>query len=373
MNNQTPNILLLSCSTGQGHNSAALALAEELRRRDLSHTLADPIAFRSERASRIVAAAYNRMIQKAPRAFNLLYRAGDLYSRHSRFSPIYYANAGSARALGQYIDRQGITAVICTHLFAMETMTAARRQGLTRVPCYGVLTDYTCIPFMTETRLDGYFIPHESLVEEFAAQGVPREELYPTGIPVSRKFASHPDRAVARQTLGLPADKAVVLVMGGGAGSGHFAELCAALQAHGGENWLAAVLVGRNEALARSLAEAFGDDPRIRLVPFTKQVELYMAAADVMITKPGGLTSTEAAVAGVPLVHLLSYAACEARNVAFFTARGLSVQAQDGAGAAAAAWQLIDDPARAAAMVAAQHAVVNPQAACAIIDKVVGA
>lgn len=367
---RAPYILLLSCSTGEGHNHAARAIAEELERRGIPYAAADPIAFRSKRASKLAASAYSRMIQKVPGTFNALYKMGNLYSSTGRRSPVYWANSLCARSLSAYIAQQGFSAVICTHLFAMEAMTAARQEGLCALPCFGVLTDYTCIPFTEETRLDGYFVPHADLTEELVGKGIPREHIFPTGIPVSGKFVRPADRGEARGRLALPAEKTVVLVMGGSAGCGHMGRLCRELSAYPGD-WIVNVLVGRNREMEETLERQFGGSDRIRPVAFTEDVDLYMSAADVIITKPGGLTSTEAAVANVPLVHLLSYAACEVRNVEFFSARGMSVWAQDEAQAAAAAWELARDGERRARMIAAQRREINPQAAEDIVESVV--
>lgn len=97
----------------------------------------------------------------------------------------------------------------------MEALTAIRKKGGFNIPCCGVLTDYTCIPFFGETKLDGYFIPHEELRDEIAKCGIPKEKLFATGIPVSKKFAVHESKAAARAALGLPADKPVMLIMSG--------------------------------------------------------------------------------------------------------------------------------------------------------------
>ena len=78
-------------------------------------------------------------------------------------SPVYYANSKYAPGLREYIEGKGFDAVVSTHLFPMEALTAIRKKGGFNIPCYGVLTDYTCIPFFGETKLDGYFIPHEEL------------------------------------------------------------------------------------------------------------------------------------------------------------------------------------------------------------------
>lgn len=364
------NILILSCGTGDGHNRAAQAIAEVLQRREILHTFMNPIALYDKRAGRWVDAAYNRMIQRRPGAFNFLYRAGSLYSSRGWTSPVYSAIAHCADRLGGYIEENAFTAVICTHLFAMEAMTAVRKTKARDIPCFGLLTDYTCIPFTEETRMDGYFIPHADLADELAGKGIPREKIYPTGIPVSRKFAAHPDRAAARHALRIAEETPFILVMGGGAGSGDMARICRELLRSPGQ-WLAGVMTGRNVKLFQALDRRFSQEKSIRLIPFTDQVNLYMAAADVIITKPGGLSSTEAAVANVPLVHLLNYKACEKGNVEFFSSRGMSIWAKSAEDAVSAARRLLRDPDLKEKMLSAQRKYTDPKAAETIVESVV--
>ena len=364
------NILILSCGTGDGHNRAAQAIAEALEHREISYTFINPITLYDKRAGKWVDAAYNRMIQKRPGAFNLLYQAGSVYSSRGWSSPVYSSIAHCADRLSGYIEENAFSAVICTHLFAMEAMTAARKTKACRIPRFGLVTDYTCIPFTAETCMDGFFIPQSDLLEEFVREGIQREKIYPTGIPVSTTFTEHPEKAAACRALQIPEDKPFILVMGGGAGSGNMAQICRELLQYPGE-WLAGVMTGRNHSLFQSLDRQFSNEKAIRLIPYTEKVSLYMAAADVILTKPGGLSSTEAAVANIPLIHLLNYRACEKRNVEFFSSRGMSVWAKNAQDAASAVWKVLWDPQIKEKMLAAQRKYMNPKAAETIVESVV--
>lgn len=362
-------ILILSSGTGEGHNSAAYAVAEALDRAGAAHELVDPLTFRSQRTAKLVTASYNGIIKKTPAAFGLIYRAGALYSSTRLVSPVYYANARYAGALRDYIDANRFDAVVTTHLFAMEALTAMRRKFGAGVPCYGVLTDYTCIPFFHETRLDGYFIPHDDLRPELEAKGVDGARLHATGIPVSARFAAHRPRAEAREALGVAADAKMLLIMTGGAGCGNPFALCDALLRLG-EPPETFLLVGHNAELQEKLSKKYGGCAWLHLVPFTREVPLYMNAADALISKPGGLSSTEAAVANIPLVHLLAFNGCETKNVEFFTAHGLSVRADREDEAILAAKRLLDDPDAAERMRQAQRREIHPDAADRIAEAV---
>ena len=363
-------VLILSCDTGCGHNSAAAALSDELRRRGIEHTVFDPLTLGGKRTDRIVSASYSGMLRKAPSAFGVIYRVGDLYSSTGITSPVYLANAVYAKKLQAYITNGGYDRVICTHLFAMEAMTAIKRRLGGSVPCYGVMTDYTCVPFFAETKLDGYFIPHEDLREEHVKKGIPCDRIWCTGIPVRERFTHHTDKAEARAALGMPADAEIALVMSGGVGCGNIGEICSALLKKQTGKLAVFVLTGRNAQMKQELDGRFADVPALHTVSFTDKVNLYMNASDVMISKPGGLTSTEAAVSGIPLVQLLTYTGCEKKNIAFFSSHGMSAQAESPEDAAEKAAELIRDREKAEAMLLAQRRNASPEAARIIIEKV---
>ena len=364
-------VLILSCDTGEGHNSAAAAVAGALTQRGIESHVFDPLVLAGKYAERFVSGAYTTIMKKAPSAFNALYRAGDIYSSTGITSPVYHANARYAANLRAFIETNGYDRVVCTHLYPMETLTAIRKSGDFTVPCYGVLTDYTCIPFLAETDLDGYFIAHEDLRAELVEKGIPSDRIIVTGIPVDEKFAHHMEKAAARNYLAIPQNQDVFLIMSGGIGVGNAGAICdEILRRHSGA-FTVYILVGRNSDLKQTLEEKYAGNEHVRIVTFTKKVNVYMNAADVMISKPGGLTSTEAAVAQVPLVQLLVYTACEAPNIAFFSSHGLSERAENSADAAEKAVALVRDKARAEAMREAQRNTIAPDAADKIAERIV--
>ena len=321
-------------------------------------------------AAKIAAGTYNGIIKNVPAVFGAIYGAGALYSATGWTSPIYLANAHYAGKLRTYIEENGFDAVLCTHLFPMEALTKLKKKTDFSVPAYGILTDYTCIPFLRETQLDGYFIPHEALRQELVAQGIPSERIFSSGIPVSAGFSDRTERSAARQALGMTADLPSVLIMSGGVGCGNIQALCDELLNRMTFPFSIYVLVGRNEDLRQELETAYESCEYLHVVPFTRQVALYMNASDVMISKPGGLSSTEAAVANIPLVHILAFSGCETKNAAFFAEHGMSVRAANARDAVSAALELLSDKTRAEAMRTAQRENIPSDPADRVIERV---
>ena len=361
-------ILILTCSTGEGHNSAAKAIETALHKRHVSCVIRDPVSFQSEKAEKLVSGLYNQTIRRTPHVFGAVYQLGNLYSQARLPSPVYWANARYAPALRRYILTEGFDAVICTHLYGMEAMTAIRRQWGLSIPCYGVLTDYVCIPFTDETDLTGFFVPTKDTAEFMIRRGIPREKLHVTGIPVDEKFRRLPGRESARAVLNLPLQEHIYLIMTGGVGCENMETLCRRMLEKMEENELLVVLTGRNDTL-RARLDAM-QDSRCRTVPFTKQVELYLAACDVLLSKPGGLSTTEAAVAGTPMVHIHAIPGCETYNARYFAQHSMALHAENNAQAVADALKLCRDPRKAEAMRSLQHRFIRPDAADTIAEEV---
>ena len=323
----------------------------------------DTLRFGTRNTSRNVSNTYINIARSTPRVFGTMYRAGDLISSDKRKSPVYWANTLYADKLEQYVLREGFDTILCPHLFPAEALTHLRRRHGLNVRCYGVATDYTCTPFWEETDVDVFFIPHEDLRAEYERKGFAPERLLATGIPVSARFCATTPLAEARARLSLPPEGRVFLVMTGSMGFGEILDTVAALLAPCDEHARVLVMVGHNDRLRQAMAERFPGDGRAVAVPFTTEVPLYMDACDVLLSKPGGLSSTEAAVKNVPLVHTAPIPGCETRNAAFFSTRGMSVSAFGAAEAAQAALALAISPERRQAMLQKQREYINPRAA----------
>lgn len=363
-------VLILTCSTGEGHNSAAHAIETILCEKGIACELTDPVSFKSDRMSQAVSSVYNTIIKKTPTVFGAVYKLGHLYCSTKLPSPILWANSTYADALRQYIVDNAFDAVISTHLYGMEAMTVIRKDPTFTIPCFGVMTDYTVIPFMTETSLTGFFAPQEDLKEDLISKGMPRDSVFVSGIPVNQTFVNRLSRAEARSQLGIADNQKMYLIMTGGIGCENMMGLCDELLSNLPENAVLFVLTGKNNKLKAWLDEKYADKAQLHTVAFTRQVAVYMAAADVMLSKPGGLSSTEAAVANVPLVHVHEIPGCETYNARFFAQHGLSIRARSQKEAVSAANYLAYNREAAETMRAMQRKHINPHAAEYIVEKV---
>ena len=346
-------VLILTCNTGGGHNAVAAALAESFRRLGVSSDTADGLSFISQKASRFVSKWHTRFYRRYPK----LYKAGYMSAENDaesndRDNPVYRYMARGARRLGRAIQDGGYDAVVCVHVIPAMMMTELRRQHETGPVFCFVATDYTCSPTVGGCTPDICVIPHEELAEEFVSCGIARETLLAAGIPVRAVFRERGDRTAARSELALPPEGRHIVLMSGSIGCGPMADIAAELEKRMERGDFASVLCGSNRQMLCALRRR--GFRRVEAVGFTNRVHRYMDSADVLVSKPGGISITEAGTRGTPLLLADMVGGCETRNQEFFHAHGWAetCQPEDMADAALA---LLDRPERRQALVAQQH------------------
>lgn len=364
------NVLILSCSTGGGHNAAGEAVLEQLLADGHEAVMLDPFSLVSNRTANIVGDAYVKLARSLPRVFGLLYRIAGAISSPRFKSPVYYANSLVAKKLNAYLIENSYDAIVMPHLFPAETITYMKRHNMPVPFSIAVATDYTCIPFWEETDCDCYISPHEDLLNEYIKKKIPAKKLYPCGIPVKNAFTVPHDKSAARRALHLPESVPIYLIMSGSMGFGkiHLFTYELARSLKNGEHIV--IICGNNKKLKRTLKRQFFRTKGIHVIGYTNQVADYMAACDVIYTKPGGLTSTEALNMHIPIVHTAPIPGCETKNREFFVSHGLSVAAEHISTQIKQGKLLVENPDIRNGMLSAQKMHTKPNAAkliCKII------
>ena len=318
-------VLILSCNTGGGHNSAASAIKEYFESVGVFCEIKDALAFDSQTKSDFISWGHVFIYKRIPRLFGAGYKFIENHPpKPGNNSVIYDIVRKDAESLHDYLMETGYDIIVSTHIFASMILTEVRKKYLTNFKTYFVATDYTCSPGVDEIDADAFFIPHQSLISEFTGNGLPEGKLIASGIPVRHSFYEHVDAVSARRELGLPTDKRVVLMMCGSMGCGPLRELAFSLAGNIPCDTVLVVICGNNEKLYEKFKK-FRDIPNVFVVGFTRKISLYMDAASVILTKPGGLSSTEAATKGLPMVLIDAVPGCESKNMEFFIQNGFAV------------------------------------------------
>ncbi len=322
-------VLILTCNTGGGHNSAAASLREAFVSAGCDCDVADALQFISKRATLFMSSGHNWMYRHAPAVFNFGYRFSEQHpSIFSEDSEVYkFLTAGTER-IKAHITENGYDLVMCTHVLSALILTGVLKDGTVHVRTCMTATDYTCSPSLEESRLDWYFIPDASLADEFVEKGLPREKLIPTGIPVSSGFERSVPIEEAKRRQNIRPDQKHLLVMCGSMGCGPIKDLAEELAEQLPENAVMTVICGTNETLYRKLNQKIGGGERIRVLGFTDKVSELMESADLYLTKAGGLSTSEALNKHLPLCLIKAVAGCEAYNANYFVSRGMAAEAE---------------------------------------------
>ena len=361
-------VLILSRSMGGGHNTAAKAMCEAFERRGVFAEMVDGAVFTTRFIKDASSYIYVKSVQRTPRLFGAVYKLGEVISTPRCKSVIYLANHKGAGRMFDYIKENGFDAVVSPHLYPIETLTYLKRKKGLKIPCFGIATDYTCIPFWEDSEMDLYFIPSKELEGEYLNRKMDEKKLIPTGIPVSAKFKNKIPKEEAKRKLGLDESSKYYLVMSGSMGAGNALEISQNLLKYE-KDCKPIVICGNNARLYEKMKESLLNSAVV--VGFTDKIELYMNASEAVFTKAGGLTSTEAAVFGIPLVHTSPIPGCETENTEFFTEKGMSIHDDNPETLVKMALKLTSDPSAVERMVNLQAKYINKDGADDIADAVI--
>ena len=315
----TGKVLILSCGTGGGHNSAAKAILEELLSQGLEADFMEYLEIINSNLKDKVNEIYLKSTNNEGKTFKVAYKLGEIYQKTNIKSPVYGLNQLNKNKLYDYIKRNGYEYIITTHLFAAQALTAIKKEH--RINFTAVATDYVCIPFWRETNPDFMITPSDELKSSFIDQGVKENKLIPLGIPVKRAYSEDYDINECKKKVGLDINKRYVLLLTGSMGFGNVEEIVDELKNNIKDINLI-VACGTN----KELYEKLNKKDNVIALEFTENIDLYMKSSDIILSKPGGLTSTEIAVLGKPFIHTMPIPGCENYNANFFESHKMSLK-----------------------------------------------
>jgi len=368
-------ILILHATAGAGHKRAAEALEHAFRTAEPAsrvHAL-NTLAFASRFFQRTYAQAYDIMAKRAPKVWGLLYWGSEREPFHrSTVRARVRLDRFHLRRLERAIERFRPAAVVCTHFLPLEGLAPRAARGRLGAPLYCVITDFGVHPFWVYDGIDGYFVASDEMRDELADWGVRPGAVRVTGIPVDLRFTQRVPPAEARAGLGLDPGRPVVLVMGGGNGVGPLHGLAEGLLGLPAAPQVV-VLCGRNEALRHRLGDLERSAPgRMRALGYTDDVDRWLDAADVNVTKAGGLTCSESLAKQVPLVIYRPTPGQEERNSRSLTGAGAALRARTPEEVFELTERILSRPGVARSMRLACESLGRPAAALDIARHVLG-
>ena len=288
-----------------------------------------------------------------------------------RIDPSRASSPEYIRSFSQLLREEGADAVLCTTQGGMKLMSALRAlEGSSPLICC-IISDYSFSAEQFEHTADCYFVPHEEIRSRLIGQGISGDKIFVTGIPVKKNFRERIGKAAARNYLVIPRDRRIYLIIPDGLRAEDIAHLCKELSQSEREDHAVYIPTKRSSPDRDRLIELIGNDPHIRLITYTKQLNLYIESADAILLRPDSLTSTEAAVTGVPIVHL-SLHSNDKTDGDFFASHEMAVIGRSIRDTAAKAKRFVEEKAMAARVIQMQYRNISSDAADMIIDIILG-
>jgi processive 1,2-diacylglycerol beta-glucosyltransferase len=368
-----PRVLLLSASSGAGHVRAGQALEKAFAARgDCVVEHVDAIRYVSKLFQRVYDKAYIAMVRRVPELMGVLYDRTDQPWNHPRRR--LALDRLNTQPMIRLLKKLQPDICMATHFLPAEIIGWLIAREKLRARHAIVVTDYDVHALWLCRTVDRYYVALEESAEYIARIGVPRQKLRVTGIPVDPVFAVPIDRAAAREHFSLDAEAPTLLVSAGGEGVGPIERVVRELLAMQ-KPWQIVAIAGKSEK-TRNRLEALGKEagklasgaPRLCPVGFTTEMDQYMAAADLLVGKAGGLTTSEALARGLPMALVEPIPGQEERNSDHLLEAGAAIRCNN---LPAAAWKiagLMDDTARLNRMREAARTMARPGAAAAIAE-----
>lgn len=364
-----PRVLILSASIGSGHVAAGQALEAAFGASGDPCLHVDLLDYTSAPFRRLYRRSYFELVRSAPDFVDWLGKRldrspGEVPSRARRVRArlsrlVSYQLPGVLHAYRPDL-------IVHTHFLPPEILASARRPALPRQAV--IVTDYGAHALWIQRNIERYFVAAEEVAVHLRASGVDASRIEVTGIPIDRRFTRLPQRAAVRDTLGVPPDRDLLLLMAGGMDRRTLATLLGQLSA---VRWplTAIVVCGRSPELldvATRASEPREGLVRIRPMGFTTEVPALMAAADLIAGKPGGLTVSEALAVGLPFAVIQPYPLQEEANATYLLEHGAGVRIEPLTTFGHKVVRVLSEPERRTTMRAAALRMGRPSAAATV-------
>lgn len=362
-------VLIMSVSTGGGHNRAARAIKEELESRTIDNMsieceIVDSLKLVNNTMDKVISRGYEKSALYTPKAYGSVYRFSETTIASKNEFKTNPLTSLMARKFKHLLNESTPDLIIGTHPFPMIALSTLKKNNnihslsrsesfykSTKVdipPMISVLTDYTTHSTWIQNEIDYYIVGHEYVKELLVYEGVDSEKVKAFGIPVEKSFLSHRDRETVLTELGLSPEKLTVLLMGGSFGAGNIKETLEDLITID-RDFQILVITGRNEHLKDKLSKMLDStihNKNICLLGYTNKMNDILASIDVLISKPGGLTTTEALLNDVPMIVPYFIPGQEEENLDFLTNCGAALRTTKKYSLPVLLKVLIDDPSR---------------------------
>ena len=315
-------ILILSLSTGSGHTRAAEAIKKTILQQyphinvehiDMLHYLSNPF-------KRATVDAYDLLIKTSPELWGILYK----HSNNATFLNITNKYSKkiknfNTKKLHKYLQEYQPNYIISTHFFCTDIYLSGKEKHSCNAPISTVITDYRLHELWLVDNTDHYFVPTEQIKTQMIERGIDKQTITVSGIPIDPVFYQNiPPQKKQTDTN--------ILVMSGGQGLGQVEKIVKSLTKTLSFPYTITAITGKNKKLQKKLKKQ--NNPNITVIGWTNNIEQYMRRADIIISKPGGLTTTECITLGKPLIAINPIPGQEEANAQYIEKHGYGLVAK---------------------------------------------
>lgn len=353
-------ILIVYATAGAGHRKASEAIYKEAKKRNLDVALVDILDFTHPVMKSLYSDGYLFLIKHAPFIWKIIFSLTDslrnrIFNRLSYFFNRYWY----ARYL-HFLEKEKFDLVISTHFMSTE-ITGYVKQKL-GIRLVSVVTDFCLHSMWFYPYVDIYCVASDAVRAKLASFGVPGERIEFTGIPIDAVFAQHYERKAMAEKLGVNSELFTLLIMTGEVGIGPIAEIISLLK----DEVQILVVCGRNKQLFEELNKM---DPRnLKIFGLVNNVYELMSVSDLVVTKPGGLTTSEALSKSIPMIFFSIIPGQESGNARIIQEYGAGIIAQDANRIKDVALELKNSPEKLMRYKTNSSRISHPDAAARILD-----
>jgi len=359
------SVMILSGASGAGHISAAEALVAAFKCKGIQARHIEVLKYTNPLFRKVYSDLYKELCTKQPDVLGWVYKALD--------RPWHYQKRRlaldmlSTVSFVKLLRREKPDIALCTHFLPAEILVYLKKKKKLDIPIGIIVTDYDAHAMWLYRNVTWYFVACEETRAYLSALGIPPKTIYVTGIPIDPVFEQEKSKRDVRLQVGLDPGMKTILISAGGFGVGPVESLVQSLQQMKHPVQII-VICGKNESLEQRLLKLEHDRHPVKVIGFTREMDTWMAAADLIVGKAGGLTSTEALARGLVLVIVNPIPGQEERNSDHFLEEGVAIRCNNLPALAYKIDNLLADRERFSTMKRAVKRLARPNAATEIVS-----
>lgn len=325
-----PKILILTGSLGEGHNQASKAIVESAKR-NYPHIRVKVIDYMELTHPKLHIAGQYFFVQwmkHFPSVYGYLFQK--TREENTLIHMLKHLGTFSLHKLGTMIEEEKPSVVVSTFPPAAAGMSMLKAMGFTKIPAVTVITDHTDHSYWIHSHTDHYMVGSDVVQKALQRKGILGKQISVTGIPVNPIFSQPVDRERLREHFGFRASEQVILIMGGGEGMIDKEITGFIKDRNYPEHIRFMIICGRNMKLYQSLQEEFSGLAQVTVMGYVDRMHEFMALAELIVTKPGGLTISEALTMERPMLLFKPLPGQEQDNADYLVSIGVAQQALAG-------------------------------------------